>query len=156
MIELNNGLISHKDTCKLAGQNYDSWNNPKGTCDAYTFEDWLPHIAPELFWFNIQDVGSYQGSVYGVALYKDQIVIYEDYYGSCSGCGAWGEGGEPISQDDVLSKSKLFDTKEETLVYIAKMDKYESPDIDAMNKAIDQALEFKNTEHSFGSTESKS
>lgn len=43
------------------------------------FSDWLPYIAQDMIWFNVHDVGSYQGSVYGVAIYRGKIGIYEDY-----------------------------------------------------------------------------
>lgn len=59
----------------------------------YSFREYLIHAAPSFLWADVQDVGSYQGRVYGIAWYNKQIALYEDYYGSCSGCGAWGEIG---------------------------------------------------------------
>lgn len=112
---------------------------PSCDCRAYNFEEWLPHIAKDFFWFNIHTVGSYQGQVFGVALYKNQIAIYEDYYGSCSGCGAWGEGGEPTSQDEVVSRCKLFDSVVDAVTYLAKIDSYERPEVDSMVEAIKKA-----------------
>ncbi len=112
-------------------------------CQAYNFEDWLPHIAPDLFWFNIHTVGNYQGNVYGVALYKGQIGIYEDYYGSCSGCGAWGEGGEPTSQDEVIGKCKFFDSVIDAVGYLATIGHYETPEVEPMIEAIKKADVFK-------------
>lgn len=138
-------MLQHKDTCNLQGQNYTSWDNPTGTCNKYDYQDWLVHISPDFFWFNIQDVGSCQGQVYGVAVYNKQIAIYEDYYGSCSGCGAWGEGGEPTSQDEVIKLCKLFDTKEESIVYCAKMGGCEKPEMGEFTKAIKEASEFLNS-----------
>lgn len=138
--------FKHNESCPLSGKHYSSWDNPKGTCDAYNYQDWLPHIAPDFFWFDIQDVGSYQGQVYGVAVYNKQIAIYEDYYGSCSGCGAWGEGGEPTSQDEVIKLCKFFNTKDEAILYCTKMDSYEKPDMDIFVKAVQNADTFLNTE----------
>lgn len=135
--------FKHKDTCPLSGKHYDTWNNPEGTCEAYTFTEWLPHIAPDFFWFDIQDVGSYQGQVFGVAIHKGQIGIYEDYYGSCSGCGAWGEGGEPESQDKVVELTKLFDTAEKAKEYVGLISAYDSPNKQTMYDAIDKADEFR-------------
>ena len=135
-------LLKHKDTCPLSGKFYFGWDNPSGTCDSSDYQNWLPHIAPDFFWFDIQDVGSYQGQVYGIAIYNKQIAIYEDYYGSCSGCGAWGEGGEPESQDAVIQHCKFFETKDEAILYSAKMDNYEKPDMDKFIKAIQEASAF--------------
>ena len=130
--------IKHKETCILSGEIYDdSYSTPKDCCSTFTFQEWLPHIAPDLFWFDIQDVGSYQGSVYGVAKYKKQIVIYEGYYGSCSGCGAWGEGGEPVSQDEVLKSCTIHDNAKEAIKAIAKLDHYDNPDKDKMIEAVE-------------------
>jgi|SRR3990167_3775875 len=108
----------------------------KDDCPKYDHKEWVCHIAPDVLWFDIQDVGSYQGSVYGVGLYENQFVLYEDYYGSCSGCGAWGDGGEPESQKDVLSKSRLFKEKDEILEAIAKIDSYDTPDVEKMFEAV--------------------
>jgi len=128
----SNGLIIHKvkheHTCD---------------CEAYNYDEWLPHIAQDFFWFNIQDVGSYQGQVFGVAIYKNQFAIYEDYYGSCSGCGAWGEGGEPESQEKVISLCKFFDDKQKALEYIGLISAYDSPDKEAMYRVLDKAEEYR-------------
>lgn len=133
------GVIKHSHNCKFVGQNVETnWNAEDKTCRSYDFKEWVPHIAPDIAWYDIQDAGSYQGSVYGVGLYKKQIVIYEDYYGSCSGCGAWGEGGEPTSQKEVLDKSKLFKKKEDALKHVATLDHWDKPDFDQMFKAIDE------------------
>ena len=53
----------------------------------------------------------------------------KDYYGSCSGCGAWGEGGEPETLKDVLSNGELFKTKKQALEFAVKTYKndYEAP-----------------------------
>ena|SRR5687768_12034116 len=116
-------------------------------CQRAEFKEWLPHIARDFLWFDIQDVGSYEGSVYGVALYKNKIAIYEDMYGSCPGCGAWGEGGlgEPQSQDEVIELSKMFDTVGSALHYINnKMCKFDEPDINDMTKAIHEVDDYRN------------
>ncbi len=113
-------------------------------CQSYSFEGWLPHVAPDFLWFNIHDVGDYQGRVYGVALYDKKIVVYEDYYGSCSGCGAWGEGGEPENQKLVIANSTPFELADEAIAYLAKIDRYEGPNIEDMTKAIREADDFRN------------
>jgi hypothetical protein len=102
------------------------------------FLHYLVSAAPNILWYDVQDVGSYQGNVYGVGKYDQKILIYEDYYGSCSGCGAWGEGGEPTNEAEVLSKSHLFETKEEALKYLITIDHYERPDHGKMIQAIDE------------------
>jgi hypothetical protein len=106
------------------------------------FIHYLVEAAPGVLWFNIQDVGSYQGCVYAVGLFEGKYLIYEDYYGSCSGCGAWGEGGEPSSLNDVISNSTLFITPEEASDYLGKIDKYEAPNIQAMRNAINKITEY--------------
>ncbi len=130
--------IKHKEECKHSGEHIEC--NDKVTCEQYDFKEWLPHIAPDFFWYDIQVVGSYQGNVFGVAKYKGQVAIYEDYYGSCSGCGAWGVGGEPTSQDEVITKCKFHNTKEETLIHLTTLDGYDTPDKELMIKAIDEIL----------------
>lgn len=115
----------------------------KAECSRYQFDEWIPHTAPDVLWFNIQDVGSYQGSVYGFGLYKGKLLVYEDYYGSCSGCGAWGEGGEPESQEEILGRSKLFDTLDEALDYLPKIDHYDNPDRKVATEALKEIEAFR-------------
>jgi len=114
----------------------------KTECPRYDHKDWVCHVAPDVLWFSVQDVGSYQGSVYGFGLYKGKLLIYEDSYGSCSGCGAWGEGGEPETQEDLLKNSKEFDSLEDALAYLAKMDRYERPDMAEATEALKEASQF--------------
>jgi hypothetical protein len=42
----------------------------------------------------------------------------KDYFGSCSGCGAWGEGGEPETLEDVLRNGELFDDPADALAFV--------------------------------------
>ena len=114
-------------------------------CEGYcghSYAGWLLGVAPEVLWYDVQDVGDYQGAVYGVGRYRSQILLYEDYYGSCSGCGAWGEGGEPSSLKEVLANSNLFMLRSGAVSYVegnwATM--YNSPDIDQVIGAIDEVL----------------
>lgn len=104
------------------------------------YAEFVIKASPDILWYDIQDVGSYQGSIYGVGEYKKQIVIYEDNYGSCSGCGEWTEwgGAQPQNQEEVLNKSKLFATKKEAEQYVLVMDFYEKPDTERMIKAIEE------------------
>ncbi|MBY0545838.1 MAG: hypothetical protein K2W95_00965 [Candidatus Obscuribacterales bacterium] len=81
-------------------------------CDFQNYADWLCMVAPAVLWFKTEDVGSYSGQVFGLGAMKGKIVFYEDYYGSCSGCGSWGEGGEPESEADVLEKSTQYAIEE--------------------------------------------
>ncbi len=78
-----------------------------GWCD-HSYAGWLVSAAPDVLWYSVQDVGQWQGEIYAVGKYRGQILLYADSYGSCSGCGAWGEGGEPANQKEVLAHSKLF------------------------------------------------
>ena len=112
-------------------------------CKYGSYIHYLVEAAPSILWFDVQDIGGYQGSVYGVGLYKSKILIYEDYYGSCSGCGAWGEGGEPNSESDVLLKSTQFDTVEDTFAYLLNTKFDGGPNTTQMQKAIKEADKFR-------------
>jgi len=93
------------------------------------YAHYLWKAAPEIDWYYVEDVGSYQGTVYAVGKYQKQWFVMKDYYGSCSVCGAWGEGGEPEDLKGVLSNGELFSTKKEALKFAVKTykDSYESP-----------------------------
>ncbi len=107
-----------------------------------TYLHYLCLAAPSVEWFKVEDVGSYSGSVYAVGRYKGKILLYSGYYGSCSGCGAWGGGGEPVKFGDVLnSDSKLCKTVEEALIEFMKMtsNSYDKPDYDSFSDAIKEA-----------------
>ena len=80
----------------------------KESCNRGDIKEWVVHVAPDVLWYRVEDVGSYQGSLYGVGSYRRRILLYFDYYGSCGGCGAWGEGGGPDTQADLLKKSSTF------------------------------------------------
>lgn len=110
-----------------------------------SIDDYLIDVSPDILWFDIQQCGSYQGTVYGVGRYNQHILLYEGYYGSCSGCGAWGEGGEPGSQEEVINSSILFTTKEEAFEYINKEwdEIYDRPDFDRLNSAIEEVANWK-------------
>lgn len=103
------------------------------------YKEYLIHAAPSYLWADVQDVGSYQGSVYGVAFVDGKIALYEDSYGSCSGCGAWGEGGEPSTEEEIISRTTFTADPLKALEYIAEqwVDSYESPDVEKLRSAID-------------------
>lgn len=113
-------------------------------CSRYNYQEWLVHVAPDCLFFNVQDVGSYQGQVFAVLIYKNKVGIMEDYYGSCSGCGAWGEDGEPQSQKDVLGNTKFFDSYEKAIEYTQEWDSYEKPDFKIFNNALKSAFKWIN------------
>ena len=85
--------------------------------------------APEISWYHVEDVGSYQGTVFAIGKYQKKWFVMQDYYGSCSGCGAWGEGGEPEKLKDVLSHGELFEKKKDAFNFAFKTykDSYEPP-----------------------------
>lgn len=95
--------------------------------DMYAHYLWM--AAPEIKWIYVEDVGSYQGTVYALGKYQGKWFVMKDYYGSCSGCGAWGEGGEPESLKDVLANGELFKTKTQALKFVNKVwiNDYEPP-----------------------------
>jgi hypothetical protein len=107
-------------------------------CWRNNFADYLIDAAPDILWYNVQDIGSYQGTVYAVGEYKKQIVIFEEDYGSCSSCGAWGKGGEPKNQKKVLSLSQLFTDPKKAKEAVDKIGMYDCPDKKLMKKAIDE------------------
>ena len=121
---------THTDKCDL-------WCN-------HTFAGWLVSIAPDVLWFYVQDVGCWSGNVYGVGVFRGDILIYEGFYGSCSGCGAWGEGGEPGSQQEVLANSSLFNRPELAIATISddKFARWGTPDKAAMITAIEETVPF--------------
>lgn len=117
--------IKHK---KVKVSNYGWINTDDCLCgDVYAHYLWI--AAPEIKWLYVEDVGDYQGVVFAIGKYQRKWFIMQDYYGSCSGCGAWGEGGEPEKLEDVLSHGELFTTKKATLNFAIKTykDSYESP-----------------------------
>lgn len=102
------------------------------------YDDWLISVAPDVLWFMVEATGSYQGQVYAVGRLGKSIVLYEDYYGSCSGCGAWGEGGEPKSRQEVLDSCFRTDTIVEAFAYVLKewADDYDPPTMKKVSEAI--------------------
>lgn len=72
------------------------------------FFEFLVAASHGVEWYAFDVTGDWQGEVSGVGIYDGKLVLYEDSYGSCSLCGAWGEGGEPCDLDDVLSRSTLY------------------------------------------------
>lgn len=109
--------------------------------NAAAYLHYLVEAAPDFLWFDVQDVGDYQGTVYGVATYQGRIWLYENGYGSCSGCGAWGEGGEPANQADVIAQSKSFDTVEEAIA-VKVESLWNEPDRERRAAAIREAGDF--------------
>ncbi len=113
-----------------------------GQCDKHwcnhSYAGWLVSQAPDVLWYDVQDVGSYSGQVFAVGLYRANILLFSDYYGSCSGCGAWGEGGEPTDQEDVLASSHLFLSASEAVEYVQRewSEAFERPDLSQTALAI--------------------
>jgi hypothetical protein len=66
--------------------------------------------------------GGYQGSVAtAVKLSSGEVVMYNDYYGSCSGCDSW----ENANDDDVrtmciqlASTAKIFNSEDEAKAFL--------------------------------------
>lgn len=112
----------------------------KASCSRNDFSGYLCAVAPDFLWYNVQDVGSYQGTVHAVALYKGKVAIYSGYYGSCSGCGAWGEGGEPEKQQDVIDNATLFNDREAAIAHIDTLEEKEDLDRKKFKDAIYDAF----------------
>lgn len=93
------------------------------------YAHYLWQAAPEINWYYVEEVGSYQGDVYALGKYKGKLFVMHDYYGSCSGCGAWGEGGEPEKLKDVLGNGELFTSKKKAVAFAkqAFLNQYSSP-----------------------------
>ena len=116
-------------------------------CDSWcyhAFAGWLVSIAPDVLWFDVQDVGTWSGNVYGVGVFRGDILIYEGFYGSRSGCGAWGEGGEPGSQQEVINNSKLFAGPQLAIEYVTdeSFGDWETPDKAVILAAISETAPF--------------
>lgn len=77
------------------------------------FHGYLVKVAPDIQWITVQDLDNdYSGRMMALGWIsltgRRWLILYLDYYGSCSCCGAWGEGGEPQNFQEVLGKSILF------------------------------------------------
>lgn len=109
--------------------------------DTY-YKNYLIDAAPDILWYYVEAPGSYSGQVFGVGKYKNQVLLYEDYYGSCSYCGAWGEGGEPKDLAEILSKSTQVTTLVAAANYITNSwgDKYDKPNFEQIYKAVEDIL----------------
>ena len=112
------------------------WINPDACPCHDTYAHYLFMAAPQIKWVYVETVGDYQGTVYAIGKYKRQWFVMKDYYGSCSGCGAWGEGGQPENLKSVLGNGELFSHKKDALKFIkqswANKDAYEKPTDDFM------------------------
>ena len=96
--------------------------------DMYAHYLWI--AAPQIKWYYVEGVGSYQGTVYALGKYKSRWFVMKDYYGSCSWCGAWGEGGEPENLKSVLGNGELFTTRKKALDFVLETwakDSWEAP-----------------------------
>ena len=104
------------------------------------YKEYLIHVAPSFLWANVQDVGACEGTVFGVAFADGKIALFEEGYGSCRGCGAWGEGGEPEDEDAVRANSKFFDDPMAAMQYVnAEWNgKYNTPDLEEIRQAINE------------------
>lgn len=93
------------------------------------YAHYLWMAAPEIKWIYVEDIGSYQGTVYAIGKYQRQWFVMRDYYGSCSGCGAWGEGGQPSTLDEVLSHGELFLNRKQAIEFVQAWieHEYETP-----------------------------
>ncbi len=111
------------------------------SCEYGSMLHYLVEAHPQVLWYSVQDVGSYQGSVYAIGTIGNEVILYRDYYGSCSGCGAWGEGGEPESVEDVMKRSTVVKNIEEAEKLIRSDDwKYDSPDSEELIKKAKEAF----------------
>jgi len=94
------------------------------TGTTFAFQDFLIDATPEILWFWCDSDDDYQGQVYALGYWKNNIVWFSGYYGSCSGCGAWGEGGEPTNLDEVLADSAVFRSTTLATQFIRKANEY--------------------------------
>lgn len=108
------------------------------------YKDHLLNITNAITWFYVEDIGSYSGTVYGVGVYGQEIIMYEDYYGSCPSCGEWGSGSEPKSLGDILDKSKLFRTPQKAILYLEAcwLENYDKPDKETIVAKINEAYDY--------------
>jgi hypothetical protein len=80
----------------------------KDTENEYDFKNYLIDATPEILWFGVDAQGDYTGQVQAVGVYDNGVLVFKGYYGSCSGCGGWGEGGEPRNLKEVKDYSTLY------------------------------------------------
>ena len=116
---------------------------------SYLYE-YLIKAAPDILWFEFQDIGDYSGTIYAIGVLNRKILYYVDSYGSCSFCGAWGQdsdSAEPKNEKEVLERSILYDNETEALKGIALKDNnYERPNKERLISAINKAQRFINGE----------
>lgn len=97
-----------------------------GTGYSGYYRGFLVEASPDILWYYVVDVGGYQGTIYAVGKYKGKALIFEDDYGSCSGCGAWEEGdditkytgGQPKNLEEIMRSSVMFDNRDKALEHI--------------------------------------
>ena len=68
--------------------------------------------------------GDYQGSVATcIKVISGEFIIYNDYYGSCSGCDSWEDANdeEVIKMcNDLIYTSKIFNTLKEVKIFLSQ------------------------------------
>lgn len=79
----------------------------------------LPQEAHVQYWRE----GGYQGKLAYVIRLDGYFWVFNDYYGSCSGCDAFIDN-EAQYTEDMLRKAYCFVTKEDVLEYIDSTDDY--------------------------------
>jgi hypothetical protein len=67
--------------------------------------------------------GDYSGSVATMVQLRDtkEVVIYSDYYGSCSGCDSWEDAGDTSVREmckQLASTARIFKNKKEALSFL--------------------------------------
>jgi hypothetical protein len=66
--------------------------------------------------------GDWQGQVATMAKLSDgRIVVYDDYYGSCSGCDAWEDATDQTVRKlciDLANGARIFDSQEEAVEWL--------------------------------------
>lgn len=81
------------------------------------------------------DVGDYQGTIYVIGYVGGKVLACGLGYGSCSGCGAWGDfyepdthGGEPMEPKDFIDSGVFGKSLAETLAWAddQTVDSYQS------------------------------
>lgn len=107
----------------------------------HSFKDYLITAAPDILWFSILTAGGYSGSVYGVGVYNKRILLYVGSYGSCSGCGAWGEGGEPKDQNDVLAFCETFTDQMDAISWFEIVARYDTESQQEASEVLDRILQ---------------
>jgi hypothetical protein len=89
-------------------------------------EEQLKAASDRVLWSDIAICGDYQGTVIGVGLFENMILVFDEGYGSCELCGAWDDGSHfesgPQNLYDILRCSRACTNWNQVIEAFAEID----------------------------------